>query len=255
MGAEGLFHDQPPPGAVRFLQQSGAAEFAADRGEGAWWGGQIEQAISTGRSIRFQLLQSLSHRIERSWLLRVRFNAGDALQQALGGCILYRSRRELAQTLHQAAAQIVGGHAFARDAADAKPVGQQPGGLQIVERGYDQAVGQVAGHAENHERAGIRLLLVCSLDLIRKYFCHDRLAFGLTISGALCRAGSGCCCGSLWPPKPSRIAERIFSANVCSLRERKRANNAAVSTSAGTASSMAALIVQRPSPESSTKPE
>ena len=32
-----------------------------------------------------------------------------------------------------------------------------------------------------------------------------------------------CFGGSLWPPKPARIAERIFSANVCSLRERKRA--------------------------------
>ena len=29
--------------------------------------------------------------------------------------------------------------------------------------------------------------------------------------------------GSLWPPKPARIADRIFSAKVWSLRERKRA--------------------------------
>src|ERR1700757_2996223 len=108
---------------------------------------------------------------------------------------------------------------------------------------------QVAGHAEDDEGAGIGLLL------LRGDVCHERPAIGLTISGALCCAGSGCCCGSLWPPNPSRIAERIFSAKVCSLRERKRANSAAVSTSAGTASSIAALTVQRPSPESSTKPE
>src|SRR6185312_15450266 len=133
------------------------------------------------------------------------------------------------------------------------------GSGKIVERGYNQPVRQVAGDAEDHERAGVRLSLLFG------WLCHECPAFGLeelgfelsglTISGALCRAGSGCCCGSLWPPNPSRIADRIFSAKVCSLRERKRANNAAVSTSAGTASSMAAFTVQRPSPESSTKPE
>ena len=61
--------------------------------------------------------------------------------------------------------------------------------------------------------------------------------------------------GSTWPPKPLRIAEMIFSANVWLWRERKRVNSAAESTSAGTASSMAACSVQRPSPESSMKPE
>src|SRR5712692_7754338 len=46
--------------------------------------------------------------------------------------------------------------------------------------------------------------------------------------------------GSRCPPNFWRIAERIFSANVCSCRERKRIYNAAVNTSAGTASSIAA---------------
>ena len=57
-----------------------------------------------------------------------------------------------------------------------------------------------------------------------------------------------------WPPNCSRIAESTFSAKVCSCRERNRANSEAVSTSAGTASSIAACTVQRPSPESWTKP-
>src|SRR3974377_2086850 len=56
--------------------------------------------------------------------------------------------------------------------------------------------------------------------------------------------------GSTCPPNPFRIAERTFSANVCWRRERKRAKSAADRTSAGTASAMAASIVQRPSPES-----
>src|SRR5262249_31554519 len=49
--------------------------------------------------------------------------------------------------------------------------------------------------------------------------------------------------GSRWPPKPFRIAERIFSANVWLWRERNRVYSAAESTSAGTASSIAAIRV------------
>src|SRR6266480_18846 len=43
--------------------------------------------------------------------------------------------------------------------------------------------------------------------------------------------------GSTCPPNFLRIADRIFSANVCSCRERNRVYRAAVRTSAGTASS------------------
>ena len=60
---------------------------------------------------------------------------------------------------------------------------------------------------------------------------------------------------STWPPKPNRIADKTFSPNVWSSRERKRANRAAASTLAGTASSTAASSVQRPSPLSATWPE
>src|SRR2546428_11407711 len=59
---------------------------------------------------------------------------------------------------------------------------------------------------------------------------------------------------STWPPNLWRIAESTFSAKVCSRRERKRAKREAARTSQGTASSSAAMIVQRPSPESATTP-
>ena len=57
---------------------------------------------------------------------------------------------------------------------------------------------------------------------------------------------------SLWPPNWNLIADSTFSANDCSMRERNRVKSAAVITSAGTASSTAAMTVQRPSPESGT---
>src|SRR5215813_14241725 len=60
---------------------------------------------------------------------------------------------------------------------------------------------------------------------------------------------------SMWPPNFWRIAESVFSAKELSWRERKRVKSETASTSTGTASSIAAWIVQRPSPESWTKPE
>ena len=50
------------------------------------------------------------------------------------------------------------------------------------------------------------------------------------------------------------MADSSLSWKSASPRELKRSYSAAVSTGAGTASSMAALIVHRPSPESETRP-
>ena len=61
-------------------------------------------------------------------------------------------------------------------------------------------------------------------------------------------------CFSRWPPKACRMADRSLLANSASPRESKRSYRAADSTGAGTDSSIAACSVQRPSPESETRP-
>ncbi len=60
---------------------------------------------------------------------------------------------------------------------------------------------------------------------------------------------------SWWPPNSKRIAESTRSWNSASPRDAKRSRSAAARTCAGTASSIAASSVQRPSPESDTCPE
>src|SRR5581483_2761437 len=60
---------------------------------------------------------------------------------------------------------------------------------------------------------------------------------------------------SAWPPKPLRMAESTWLANWSRSRDAKREYRAVDSTGAGTPSSMAAIAVQRPSPESDTRPE
>ena len=59
---------------------------------------------------------------------------------------------------------------------------------------------------------------------------------------------------SWWPPNCCRIAESTWLAKWSSSREAKRSKSDAASTGAGTPMSTAALTVQRPSPESDTRP-
>ena len=60
---------------------------------------------------------------------------------------------------------------------------------------------------------------------------------------------------SRWPPNAKRIAERVRFAKSSSPRELKRENRAVASTGMGVPVSFAASSVQRPSPESETRPE
>src|SRR5204863_4610821 len=60
---------------------------------------------------------------------------------------------------------------------------------------------------------------------------------------------------SAWPPNCLRIAESTWLAKWSRSREPKREKSALESTGAGTPSSIAAIAVQRPSPESETRPE
>src|SRR5580692_4138433 len=59
---------------------------------------------------------------------------------------------------------------------------------------------------------------------------------------------------SLWPPNSDRSAERILSANSPLRRDSNRSYSESVMIGAGTPVSTAAATVQRPSPESDTRP-
>src|ERR1700724_6382 len=237
IGPERLLPPPPPPRAI-LRQHAGAAEFPADREEAVGRGRQIEQPVAAGFPRGLQSVELLAHRIERRRVFRIGLDASDACQQVSGEGVVYLAGGKLVETFDQAVGQFLARHGLAGDADDAEIVRQKIVGCKVIERRDHQPVCEIAGHAEDDNGAGIGLFLFCFTD------GHFVSAFEPDCFG-----------GSLWPPKPARIAERIFSAKVCSLRERKRANNAAVSTSAGTASSMAAFTVQRPSPESSTNPE
>ena len=109
----------------------------------------------------------------------------------------------------------------------------------LLQRREDLLVGEIAGGAEEYQGVGKHRVL-----------CRDGAA-----------AASGFAVGSAFTFSPrvrqtrKRMAERSLSAKSASPRELKRSNSAALSTGAGAPSSIAAVIVQRPSPESETRPE
>src|SRR5690242_8567187 len=103
--------------------------------------------------------------------------------------------------------------------------GQQTAAHQVVQRRVDLFVTQVARRPEDHQCIGIAAVH------------HTHHSFF-----------------SICPPNPRRMDESNLSANSARPRDSNRAYNAALSTFAGTPTSIAACTVQRPSPESDTRP-
>ena len=126
-----------------------------------------------------------AHGVERGRLLRIGFDGGDAGKQPPGNRIVHGARGELAQAFHQVLAQRLAGRALARHADHAEFLRQQVCRGEIIESRGDQPMGQVAVHAEDDERAGIRPL---PLGLC---LCHgaSRLRIGLLRLAVAAEAG------------------------------------------------------------------
>ena len=84
VGSERLFDHQPSPYAVLLPQHPGAAEFAGDRRKGVRRRRQIEQAVAAGLPAGFEFLEPFAQLVERSRILRIGFDAGDAFEQSFG---------------------------------------------------------------------------------------------------------------------------------------------------------------------------
>src|SRR5580658_211060 len=118
--------------------------------------------------------------------------------------------------------------------------------LPVVSTGHDPIPDCTDQRRQRHRGAWLpRIRLLDGID--RE--CADRVdrqLFEIVASNAAAF--------STWPPNSKRIAESSLSAKSASPRELNRSYSAADNTWAGTPSSIAASMVQRPSPESDTRP-
>jgi hypothetical protein len=123
------------------------------------------------------------------WALRFACEIGHAGEQLHGNGGIHRLGCEFAKALFQMAAEIVGGLRCAPDPDDRETIRQQTRRGEIVKGGNKQPAGEVAGGAEDHEAARVR---------------HTR-----SIRDGIRCHGCATLSGSMWPPKPLRMAERI----------------------------------------------
>ena len=175
IGSERLFDHQPPPRAVVLPEHAGAAKFAADRRKRVRRRRQIEQPVAAGLAFCLEFFELLAHRSNEAG------SSGSAAMQVT------QSSRRLAissSTLRVAnwcrpfirlSRRSSFDIALAGDADDAEIIRQQIGCRQIVQRGNHEAMGEIAGNAENNEGAGVGFFLVgCGV-------CHGRPAFGFKV--------------------------------------------------------------------------
>src|SRR6266487_4622332 len=142
--------------------------------------------------------------------------------------------------------ELVVGLCRARDTDDRKMLGQQAAVRERVERRKELALRQIAGRTEDDEDAVVgRASNLQPFE--QRILLRDRHGYRGS-EPALARSTAL----TAWPPNWFRRAAATLAENLISSRDWKRAKSDAAITGVGTFSLIASLIVQRPSPESST---
>ena len=233
--AERLLDDQAVPAGGRAV----LGHLLDERADRRRRHGEVVEPVSLRAALDVDAVAHLDEALARAVLgvveLRVAHPRAelvpDVLAELVAGVLLDR-------VLHRLAEAVVGARR-PRRSDDREPLGQQVPEGERVERRHQLAHGQVAGGAEDDDRA-------------RLGAPPERQALGERVRGADGGEAAHSADLTAWPPNWLRSAALTFAANDSSCREAKRAKRAAVITGTGTSSAIASAIVQRPSPESST---
>jgi hypothetical protein len=179
IGAERLLDDHAAEAVALLAEQPGLPEPVHDGPEEAGRHRAVEHRVAGDpllhRGVGLGLLEIAREVVEpvpdEAPALRV-----DVVGVELGGRVL----AERLQGLGEVLAQGFVGAVVMVDAEDREAFGQEPGPRQIVERGHQQALGQVAASPEDHQRAGRgRLGAAGRLVLVGSHLLgHSRLPSG-----------------------------------------------------------------------------
>ena len=162
--AEGLLDHDPAPLAVLFRGQARGSEIRDHDAEETVGDCEIEEIVASGTRrlvlLRQMLGQSAVGRGIVEVSLKIAHAAGQpapgGLVDVVGSELVVALRDELVHHLGQALAPFLRGLGGQIDADEQEPLGQPLFIDQVIERGNDQALGQVAGGAEDDHRAGRR---------------------------------------------------------------------------------------------------
>ncbi len=156
--AERLLDDDAPPArVVPLVVQPHAPELRHDLGELRWLRGEVEEPIAARAPVLVDRVQARHQLIEAGRLVEVEALVEDPLGERPPVLGLERQdARVLLQRGLDLRSVVVLVEGPPADPKDDELVGQQVGPPQLVERGHDLAMGQVAGSAHQHEDRRVR---------------------------------------------------------------------------------------------------
>src|SRR6185312_10026284 len=194
------------------LDQPSFTQLTREDTEEAVRHGKIEQNIAAQIPPLVEIGQTLPELLEGFVFLEIALEEGHVLGDGLPQSVVHAAGASLPAPLEgslhkivQAIAPLLGGLVVVIHADDGQVLGQPPCPVQVVERGHDQSLGEIAIGAEDHDGAiGRRRFMACA---------HLSSSLALWAGVML----------STWPPNSLRMAESSFSPKLCSMRERKRA--------------------------------
>src|SRR5215469_4162824 len=151
--AERLLDDHSAPVAARFFSQPGIGKLLDDLAEENRRDRGIEEIVALRAVSLVDLLEFRLETLTRRSVLEVARHVGDPTVEPFPQIITDLGRREFLDLPAQLLAEILGTHVDVADANDRKFVGQQIVVAQVVQRRYQQALGQITSGAEDYEDA------------------------------------------------------------------------------------------------------
>ncbi len=157
IAAERLLDDDATPrvGVVGpVVDKSGVLQLLRDDGEVARRDREVERVVAHGAAFDVELLDRLAQPAERVVVAELAGDEADALQQLLPRLLTERRARVLADGVVDDVREVLVLPVAAREADQREPGWQQTPVREVVHGGHELLAGQVARHAEDHERAG-----------------------------------------------------------------------------------------------------
>ncbi len=165
--AERLLDDDARPAALRARlaltagrRETGRPEVADDLGVEVRRHREIEEPVPGGAAVPIDPLEELGELLVRRCVVELALVIHDAADERLPDRVLRGPVAAVGvNALAQVLAELLVAEGPARETHDGELGRQEAAQLEVVERGSELALGEIAGRAEDHHGAGLRHLL------------------------------------------------------------------------------------------------
>ncbi len=150
---EGLLDHHAAPRAVAFRGQTRTRQLPAHHGEGVRGDRQVERVVAARTAFAVELLEGRREFRERRIVVEGALHEADPLREALPDLLAEGGTRVLTHRVVDHLTEILVGPVPPGE-TDERESGRQEAAVgEVVDGGHQLAPGQIAGHAEDHQRA------------------------------------------------------------------------------------------------------